>query len=108
MLDEIGCHKLNILARAADLSVWKNLVHALEHPQHTVNIAFVGKYVDLTESYKSLSEAMIHAGMHTKRREKIHYIASEQIEKSGIDSHKDKDAILVPGSIGKRAVEHNI
>ena len=108
MLDEIVCHKLNILARAADLSVWKNLVHALEHPQHTVNIAFVGKYVDLTESYKSLSEAMIHAGMHTKSRVKIHYIDSEQIEKSGIDSLKDMDAILVPGGFGKRGVEGKI
>src|SRR3569832_567976 len=108
MIDEIVCHKLNILARAADLSVWKNLVHALEHPQHTVNIAFVGKYVDLTESYKSLSEAMIHAGMHTKSRVKIHYIDSEQIEKSGIDSLKDMDAILVPDGYGKRGVEGKI
>ena len=88
--------------------MWKNLVHALEHPQHTVNIAFVGKYVDLTESYKSLSEAMIHAGMHTKSRVKIHYIDSEQIEKSGIDCLKDMDAILVPGGFGKRGVEGKI
>ena len=108
MLDEIVCHKLNILARAADLTVWKNLVHALEHPQHTVNIAFVGKYVDLTESYKSLSESMIHAGMHTKSRVKIHYIDSEQIEKSGVDCLKDMDAILVPGGFGKRGVEGKI
>ncbi len=108
MLDEIVCHKLNILARAADLSVWKNLVHALEHPQHTVNVAFVGKYVDLTESYKSLTEAMIHAGMHTKSRVKIHYIDSEQIEKSGPGSLKDMDAILVPGGFGKRGVEGKI
>ena len=108
MLDEIVCHKLDILARAADLSVWKNLVHALEHPQHTVDVAFVGKYVDLTESYKSLSEAMIHAGMHTKSRVKIHYIDSEQIEKSGTDCLKDMDAILVPGGFGKRGVEGKI
>ena len=108
MLDEIVCHKLNILARAADLSVWKNLVHALEHPQHTVNVAFVGKYVDLTESYKSLTEAMIHAGMHTLSRVKIHYIDSEQIEKSGPDCLKDMDAILVPGGFGKRGVEGKI
>jgi CTP synthase len=105
MLDEIVCHKLKILARAADLTVWKNLVHALEHPRHTVNIAFVGKYVDLTESYKSLSEAMIHAGMHTLSKVKIHYIDSEQIEKSGIDCLKDMDAVLVPGGFGKRGVE---
>ena len=108
MLDEIVCHKLNILARAADLTVWKNLVHALEHPQHTVNIAFVGKYVDLTESYKSLSEAMIHAGMHTKSRVKIHYIDSEQIEKSGVECLKGMHAILVPGGFGKRGVEGKI
>ncbi|MDP3584554.1 MAG: CTP synthase [Thiobacillus sp.] len=108
MLDEIVCHKLNILARAADLSVWKNLVHALEHPQHTVNVAFVGKYVDLTESYKSLTEAMIHAGMHTQSRVKVHYIDSEQIEKSGPGALKDMDAILVPGGFGKRGVEGKI
>jgi CTP synthase len=108
MLDEIVCHKLDILARAADLSVWTRLVDALEHPQHTVDIAFVGKYVDLTESYKSLSEAMIHAGMHTRSRVKIHYIDSEQIEKSGIDVLKGMDAILVPGGFGKRGVEGKI
>jgi CTP synthase len=108
MLDEIVCHKLNILARAADLTVWKSLVHALEHPQHTVNIAFVGKYVDLTESYKSLTEAMIHAGMHTKSRVKIHYIDSEQVEKGGAGCLKGMDAILVPGGFGKRGVEGKI
>jgi len=108
MLDEIVCHKLDILARAADLSIWKKLVDALEHPQHTVDIAFVGKYVDLTESYKSLSEAMIHAGMHTLSRVRIHYIDSEQIEKGGIDVLKGMDAILVPGGFGKRGVEGKI
>ncbi len=108
MLDEIVCHKLDILARAADLSVWKKLVDALEHPQHTVDIAFVGKYVDLTESYKSLSEAMIHAGMHTHSKVRIHYIDSEQIEKTGIDVLKGMDAILVPGGFGKRGVEGKI
>lgn len=108
MLDEIVCHKLKILARAADLTIWKKLVNALEHPKHTVNIAFVGKYVDLTESYKSLSESMIHAGMHTLSKVKIHYIDSEQIEQSGIDSLKGMDAILVPGGFGKRGVEGKI
>lgn len=108
MLDEIVCHKLNILARAADLGIWKKLVDALEHPEHTVNIAFVGKYVDLTESYKSLSESMIHAGMHTRSKINIHYIDSEQIEQSGIDSLRAMDAILVPGGFGKRGVEGKI
>jgi len=108
MLDEIVCHKLGILARAADLSVWKNLVHALEHPQHEVNIAFVGKYVDLTESYKSLTEAMMHAGMHTKSRVKIHYLDSEELETGGTAALADMDAILVPGGFGKRGVEGKI
>jgi CTP synthase len=108
MLDEIVCHKLKILARAADLTIWKKLVNALEHPEHTVNIAFVGKYVDLTESYKSLSEAMIHAGMHTLSKVKVHYTDSEQIVKSGIDCLKGMDAILVPGGFGKRGVEGKI
>ncbi len=108
MLDEIVCHKLGILARAADLSVWKNLVNALEHPEREVNIAFVGKYVDLTESYKSLSEAMVHAGIHTHSKVNIQYIDSESIETNGVDCLKDKDAILVPGGFGKRGVEGKI
>jgi CTP synthase len=108
ILDEIVCHKLGILARAADLTVWKNLAHALEHPEREINVAFVGKYVDLTESYKSLSEAMVHAGIHTRSRVNVHYFDSESIEKSGIDCLKDKDAILVPGGFGKRGVEGKI
>ena len=108
MLDEIVCHKLGILARAADLSVWKNLVDALEHPQHEVNVAFVGKYVDLTESYKSLSEALIHAGIHTRSKVRVHYLDSEDIEKNGCDLLKDMDAILVPGGFGRRGTEGKI
>jgi len=108
MLDEIVCHKLNILARAADLSIWQKLIHALEHPKHEVNIAFVGKYVDLTESYKSLIEALKHAGIHTESRISIHYIDSEDIEKYGTDSLKQVDAILVPGGFGKRGTEGKI
>ncbi len=108
MLDEIVCHKLNLLARAADLSGWKNLVHALEHPERTIDIALVGKYVDLTESYKSLSEALIHAGIHTRSRIRIHYVDSENIEKEGVDCLDGMDAILVPGGFGKRGVEGKI
>lgn len=108
MLDEIICHKLNILARPANLSVWKNLVYALENPTKTVNIALVGKYVDLTESYKSLSEALIHAGIHTHCKINICYLDSELIEKEGTDCLNDKDAILVPGGFGKRGVEGKI
>ncbi|MEZ0237559.1 MAG: CTP synthase [Methylophilaceae bacterium] len=108
MLDEIVCHKLGILARAADLSAWKKLTDAVEHPDHQIDIAFVGKYVDLTESYKSLTEALIHAGMHTRSKVKIHYMDSEDIEKSGCEVLKNMDAILVPGGFGKRGTEGKI
>ncbi|HEX5126454.1 MAG TPA: CTP synthase, partial [Rhodocyclaceae bacterium] len=108
MLDEIVCHKLNILARAADLSVWNSLVHALENPEREINVAFVGKYVDLTESYKSLTEALIHAGMHTRCKANIHYIDSEQIETEGARQLNGMDAILVPGGFGRRGTEGKI
>lgn len=108
ILDQIICHKLNILAKPADLSVWNKLVDALEHPQYSVTIALVGKYVDLTESYKSLSEALIHAGIHTQSKINITYVDSEDIEKNGIDCLAGMDAILVPGGFGKRGVEGKI
>jgi CTP synthase len=108
MLDEIVCHKLDILARAADLSVWDRLNTARENPTQEVNIAFVGKYVDLTESYKSLTEAMNHAGMHTGSRVEIRYIDSEDIEKNGCAALRDMDAVLVPGGFGRRGTEGKI
>ena len=108
MLDEIVCHKLQILARAADLSVWKNLVYALEHPEHEVDIAFVGKYVDLTESYKSLTEAIVHAGIHTRCRVNIHYLDSEVLESESVSALAGMNAILVPGGFGKRGTEGKI
>jgi CTP synthase len=108
MLDEIVCHKLGILAKAADLSVWKKLSYALEHPEQTVNVAFVGKYVDLTESYKSLTEALVHAGIHTRSRVKVSYIDSEEIEKKGCAVLQGMDAILVPGGFGRRGTEGKI
>ncbi len=108
MLDEIVCHKLGILAKAANLSVWKGLVDSLEHPEQEVDVAFVGKYVDLTESYKSLTEALVHAGMHTRSKVKIHYLDSEEIERNGTDSLDKMDAILVPGGFGKRGTEGKI
>jgi CTP synthase len=108
MLDEIVCHKLDILARAADLSPWDKLVYALEHPKHEVTIALVGKYVDLTESYKSLSEALVHAGIHTLSKVNIRYVDSEVIENEGTAMLDDVDAVLVPGGFGKRGVEGKI
>ncbi|NTV96094.1 MAG: CTP synthase [Thiobacillus sp.] len=108
MLDEIVCHKLNILARAADLSVWKRLVDALEHPEHEVDIAFVGKYVDLTESYKSLTESLRHAGIHTRSKVNIRYIDSEVLESGDTTPLEGMSAILVPGGFGKRGTEGKI
>ncbi|UCV06221.1 CTP synthase [Dechloromonas denitrificans] len=108
MLDEIVCHKLGILAKAADLSVWIKLVDAMDHPQHELRIAFVGKYVDLTESYKSLIEAIKHAGIHTRSKVNIEYIDSENIEKDGCGVLKGVDAILVPGGFGRRGTEGKI
>src|SRR3970040_182914 len=83
-LDDIVCRKLGLAPPPANLSSWDKLVYAFEHPKREVNIALVGKYVDLTESYKSLSEALIHAGIHTGARVKTHYVDSESIAEHGI------------------------
>ncbi|MFA5243358.1 MAG: CTP synthase [Sulfuricella sp.] len=107
-LDKIVCRKLELTPPPADLSTWEKLVYALEHPEHAVNIALVGKYVDLTESYKSLSEALIHAGIHTRSKINIHYIDSETLETGNTDFLNGMDAILVPGGFGKRGVEGKI
>lgn len=108
MLDEIVCHKLGILARAADLGVWKSIVEAQAHPQQVVNVAFVGKYVDLTESYKSLTEALVHAGIATRSQVKINYLDSEEIERDGCVALQRMDAVLVPGGFGRRGTEGKI
>jgi CTP synthase len=107
-LDEIVCRKLNLSPKPADLSVWHRLGDALVHPEHEVHIAMVGKYVDLTESYKSLSEALAHAGIHTRSKVQIHYVDSEAVERDGVDALHGMDAILVPGGFGKRGVEGKI
>jgi CTP synthase len=108
ILDDIVCRKLNLNPPPANLSSWDKLVYALEHPKRGVNIALVGKYVDLTESYKSLTEALIHAGIHTGAKVKIHYVDSESIENNGTGALGAMDAILVPGGFGKRGVDGKI
>src|SRR5688500_7530457 len=107
-LDTIVDRKLSLSAKPADLSMWTQLVDRLQHPEHTVRIAMVGKYVDLTETYKSLSEVLIHAGLHTRSKVQIHYVDSEVIERDGIQPLRAMDAILVPGGFGKRGVEGKI
>ncbi len=107
-LDEIVCKELGISLPPADLGVWSKLVYALEHPEHQVCIGMVGKYVDLTESYKSLIEALRHAGIHTQCQVDIEYIDSEEIEEKGTAHLEKYDAILVPGGFGERGVEGKI
>ena len=107
-IDDAICEQLQLNIQQADLTEWRKIVHAIEHPKHTVHIAMVGKYVDLTESYKSLSEALKHAGIHTETKVCITYIDSENIETEGTDCLKNFDAILVPGGFGVRGVEGKI
>lgn len=107
-LDAIILDALGIEAPPADLSIWTRLIHALEHPKASVTIGMVGKYVDLTESYKSLTEALRHAGIHTESRVNIEYLDSEDIETRGCEHLAKYDAILVPGGFGKRGVEGKI
>jgi CTP synthase len=107
-LDGIVCDKLELKVKPADLFEWEHIATALANPKHLVNVAFVGKYVDLTESYKSLTEALIHAGIHTESKVKIHYIDSEDIEQKGTAALQGMDAILVPGGFGVRGTEGKI
>ncbi|HTR10375.1 MAG TPA: CTP synthase [Paraburkholderia sp.] len=107
-LDSIVCDELKLSAKPADLSVWAEMVEKLEHPKHEVTIGMVGKYVDLTESYKSLIEALRHASIKTSTRVNIEYIDSEQIDEEGVESLKHLDAILVPGGFGRRGTEGKI
>ncbi len=107
-LDQIVVDKLRIDAKPADLSEWEAVIEAMQNPSNDVTIAMVGKYVDLTEAYKSLSEALIHAGAHTRTKVKIVYVDSEEIEKQGTAQLEGMDAILVPGGFGERGVEGKI
>ena len=92
----------------ADLADWDKVVFDQLNPVKSVEIAMVGKYVDLTEAYKSLIEALIHAGIHTKTKVNIHYLDSEVLETTGINVLKSMDAVLVPGGFGERGVEGKI
>ena len=107
-IDNIICEQLQLNVKQADLTEWKKIVYAIQNPKHTVQIAMVGKYVDLTESYKSLTEALKRAGIHTQTDVQITYIDSESIEKNGTGCLKNFDAILVPGGFGSRGVEGKI
>ena len=111
-LDQIICDELRLDVPKANVEIWDKLVNALENPQHHVTIGMVGKYMDLTESYKSLIEALRHAGIHTQTEVKIEYIDSEEFDDAHMDEVATKlkhlDAILVPGGFGKRGTEGKI
>ena len=103
---ELIVQKLSIKVGSPDLSEWERVVNAHKNPESAVTIAMVGKYTELTDSYKSLNEALIHAGIQTKTKVNLVYVDAEQIEKQGADYWlKNVDAILVPGGFGNRGVE---
>ncbi len=107
-LDEIVVEKLRIECPKADLSEWHSVVDALIHPEQTTEIAIVGKYLDLLDAYKSLIEAISHAGIQTRTKVVIRYIDAEQLEEKGTDILKEVHAILVPGGFGQRGFEGKI
>jgi CTP synthase len=107
-LDEIVCRQLSLNTPPADLGEWRTVVHGLEHYEAEVTVAMVGKYVNLTESYKSLNEALIHAGIHTATKVRIRYVDSGELESGDLRRLADVDAVLVPGGFGERGVEGKI
>jgi len=107
-VDELVVKHLRIDCPEADLSEWENVVHRKANPTGEVSIALVGKYIGLTESYKSLSESLIHAGIHTLTKININYIDAEQIETDGLACLQGNDAVLVAGGFGDRGTEGKI
>jgi len=107
-LDDIVVKRLRLDVPPADLTEWRNVLEAMKHSDQEVNIAIVGKYVDHSDAYKSLNEALIHAGIRTSIKVNINYFDSELIEDEGIGRLKEVDAILVPGGFGERGVEGKI
>jgi len=107
-LDQIVVHKLHLDATPADLSDWEEVVEGLFSPTETVKIALVGKYIEHADAYKSLTEALIHAGIHTKTQVDVVKIDSADIEAKGTSMLAGVDAILVPGGYGERGVDGKI
>jgi len=107
-LDEIVARKLHLDVPKADLSEWDAVVEAMASPQGAVNVAMVGKYIDLADSYKSLTEALTHAGIHTRTSINITYVDSEELEMQGVGCLHDMDGILVPGGFGNRGIDGKI
>ena len=107
-LDGLICDKLRLNTPPANLARWDQLVHETEHPQQEIRLAMVGKYVDLSDSYKSLNEAIRHAGMKNHAKVHIEYLDSELLTPENVSQLAKYDAILVPGGFGKRGIEGKI
>jgi len=107
-LDALICDKLHLNTQPANLKRWDELVHEVENPQDDVSIAMVGKYVDLSDSYKSLNEALRHAGLKNHVQVKITYIDSEELTPDNVSQLSRFNAVLVPGGFGKRGIEGKI
>ena len=107
-LDEIVIKKFNLDLPQANLTEWHNVVDAIDNSDNEVNIAMVGKYIGLADSYKSLSEALIHAGIKTRTKINTVYVDSEEIERNVSECLQNVDAILVPGGFGNRGIEGKI
>ncbi|GAB4391586.1 MAG: CTP synthase [Gammaproteobacteria bacterium] len=107
-LDELVIKKLGLQAPPADLSQWRWVVDAKNNPENSIKIAIVGKYINLADCYKSLIEALYHAGIHTRTKIKIEYVDAEILEQQGTDILNSMDAILVPGGFGERGVPGKI
>ena len=104
-MDQIVTEQLKIDAGPPDLSEWRQVNKNIRNPVNTIRVCMVGKYISLTESYKSLSEALIHAGIHTRTEIDIQYIDSTEIEEKGTGMLNGASAILIPGGFGERGIE---
>mgnify|MGYP000270930585 CR=1 FL=1 len=104
-LDQIVVEKFGLECAEADLSEWDKVVDGKLNPEHEITIAMVGKYMDLLDAYKSLNEALTHAGIHLRTKVNVNYIDAEDLEAKGTGILEDADAILVPGGFGERGVE---
>ena len=107
-LDNIVVNKLKLDVPKANLIEWNKIVETKLHPKNEINIAMVGKYIDLRDAYISLTEALLHGGIKTSTKVNIHYIESQDIEKKGVESLKSMDGIVVPGGFGDRGIEGKI
>ena len=107
-LDEIVVKKLGFEVPAADLSDWDHVLQLQNNPKHHIRLKMVGKYMDLLDAYKSLSEAITHAGIHSETEVQVDFVSSERVETEGVEILADADAILVPGGFGDRGFEGKI